>query len=113
LHIGRIDTHPLKINLILDITHHDKSSHNAFALGTRHARTNLAIPHIMRALQQRSHRPLRHRQQNRIVVLYGFSLGDPVRLGRVPEILVDGLDVAEVLELVVSGFTDGVGDAGV
>lgn len=104
----QIDPNKLKINLILDIAHHDKRGNHARPLRARHSRTDLAVPHIMRAHEQRPHGIRRHRQQQTLVLVRdGRTAADPVALTRVAQVLRVRYHVVEAIEFVVARLAHG------
>lgn len=104
----------LEIDFVLDVGHHDEGGNDTLALAGGHGGANLAVPYVEGRGQQRADSALGHGQGNTTGrVCDRVALRLPVDLGVVTEVLVDGLDIVQALEVVVAALADGVGYAGV
>jgi hypothetical protein len=117
LHVGSVDTNPLKVNLVLDVGHENEGSDDTLALGGGELGANLAVPDIVRGREQCADGALGHGQEGRLLATAGVrvdgggALRLPVDLGGVAEVLVDGLDIVEGVERVGAGLAHGAGHA--
>lgn len=114
LRIANVIADELEIDFVLDVGHHDESCDDTLALAGGHGGTDLAVPHVEGRGQQGADSAFGHGQSNTARgVLDGVALRLPVDLGVVAQVVVDGLNVLEVGELVVTALADRVGHAGV
>lgn len=96
----QIDTNPLKVNFVLDITKQDEGGNNTSAPRALDPGLDIAIPHVGRGGQHSADRLGRHGQQGMAVVQEGLSLANPVHLARVAKVFADVLVPVERVHLV-------------
>lgn len=87
----QIDTNKFEIDFVLYVTHHDKGRNNASTLTCGHCRTDLAVPYVVCAAQERSHGVGGHGEEDCIVLVGNWDTGtDPIGLGGIAEVLSVG-----------------------
>jgi hypothetical protein len=108
----QVDTDKFKVNLVLDVAHHDESRHHTLALACGHCGGDLAVPDVVGTHQQGADSIGCHCKQYRLIIVYHWrAAADPIDLRCISQIFCVCLHVVQRGELVIRALADGRGHA--
>lgn len=103
----------LEVDLVLDVGEQDECGDDAVAARGLHPGLDVAVPHVDGGGQDGAGLVGGHCQEDVVLVDEGVAGRDPVGLGRVAEVLLDGLDAVKRVHGQGAGLADGLGDTAI